>query len=396
MKVKTILMLITLVAVVSDTMLHPFYPQFFGERFGVFSSEHVGYYLAACCLTVMVAFPFWAKVQKNADLFSLLIYTQLIAGLLCVSIYWIDHIVLFWGIALTMIFFKGSYLLIYPYIMQLDEEDEHTSSISILSVIVHLGAIMGAFIGGAIVDYIDTYVVFFIMAMGDFTQLGVCFYLKYRRKVKSIVHEEASTQQGFFHIKKPIFMIGAITMTLYFSTFLIRPFFSVYWEIISEYDSKVISGLMYSLPAFVGLIALWYNHKFKSEKSSFKQILPAVVLGIVGIALQGSMIEGVVIVGRLIYGWAIFQLYVQFDVIAFTLSTPSDYATDYSRIHLMQNFGVLVSSMIAGFTVDLFSIQMTFWMSIVGFLFTGSFFLLGFNSYLKKEEEEPELTTANA
>lgn len=389
-------MLITLVAVVSDTMLHPFYPQFFGERFEIFNSEHVGYYLAACCLTVMIAFPFWAKVQKNADLFSLLIYTQLVAGLLCVSIYWVDDIILFWAIALLMIFFKGSYLLIYPYIMQLDEEDEHTSSISILSVIVHLGAILGAFIGGAIVDFIDTYVVFFIMACGDFLQLGVCFYLKYKRKVKSIVHEEATTKQGFFHIKKPIFLIGAITMMLYFSTFLIRPFFSVYWETVSEFDSKVVSGFMYSLPAFVGLIALWYNHKFKTEKSSFKQIIPAIGLGIVGIALQGSMIEVVVILGRLIYGWAIFQLYVQFDVIAFTLSTPSEYATDYSRIHLMQNFGVLVSSMIAGYTVELFSIQMTFWMSIIGFLFTGSLFLIGFNSYLKSEEKEPAIKTANA
>lgn len=394
MKVKTILMVMTLVAVVSDTMLHPFYPQFFGERFGITSSEHVGYYLAACCFTVMIAFPFWARIQKNADLFSLLIYTQFVAGILCISIFWIDDIRLFWGIALSMIFFKGSYLLIYPYILQLGQEEEQTSSISILSVIVHLGAIVGAFIGGAIVDYVDTYVIFFIMALGDFIQLAVCVYLKYVRKTKSIVHENAATQKHFFHIRKPIFLIGGITMILYFSTFFIRPFFSMYWESISEYDDKVVSGFIYSLPAFVGLVALWYNHKYKSSKSSFKKIVPALILGIIGIGFQGSMTEVLVIFGRLIYGWAIFQLYVQFDVIAFALSTPSEYATDYSRIHLMQNLGVLLSSIIAGYVVHFFSIQMTFWIAITGFLFTCSFFLLSFGKYAREEGDKEILVTA--
>lgn len=388
MRVKTILMIMTLVAVVSDTMLHPFYPQFFLEHFEIISSEHVGFYLAACCLTVMISFPFWAKVQKNIDLFSLLIYTQLTAGVLCTSIFFIEDIRVFWTVALAMIFFKGSYLLIYPYIMQLDDDEGHTSSISILSVIVHLGAILGAFIGGAIVDYVDTHVIFFIMAIGDFIQLGVCIYLKYFKKIKSIIHKEAVTNEGFFHIRKPILLIGTTTMLLYFSTFLIRPFFSVYWESISGYDSKLVSGFMYSLPAFVGLFALWYNGKYKSDKSSFKRIIPALLLGIVGISLQGSMNELIIIVGRLIYGWAVFQLYVQFDVIAFQLSTPSEYATDYSRIHLMQNMGVLISSMIAGYTVQLFSIQMTFGMAGIGFLLTGSCFLLSFGNYLKKEKKE--------
>ena len=55
----------TLVAVVSDYLLHPFYPQFFELRFGVKDPEMVGYYFAAICFMVMIAFPFWAYVSKK-------------------------------------------------------------------------------------------------------------------------------------------------------------------------------------------------------------------------------------------------------------------------------------------------------------------------------------------
>ena len=37
------------------------------------------------------------------------------------------------------------------------------------------------------------------------------------------------------------------------------------------------------------------------------------------------------IIGRIIYGWAIFQSVVKFDVLLFAHSTPESYAIDYSK-----------------------------------------------------------------
>ena len=64
MTLKQALIFQTLVSVVADTMLLPFYPQFFAEEFGNSSPEHVGFYIAACCFTVMIALPLWAKVES--------------------------------------------------------------------------------------------------------------------------------------------------------------------------------------------------------------------------------------------------------------------------------------------------------------------------------------------
>ena len=57
MSLKASLVLMTVIAVVSDSMLHPFYPQYFAVVLGVTDPRHVGLYIAACSLTVMLAFP---------------------------------------------------------------------------------------------------------------------------------------------------------------------------------------------------------------------------------------------------------------------------------------------------------------------------------------------------
>ncbi|WP_235958245.1 MFS transporter [Flammeovirga agarivorans] len=388
MKLKYFLIIMTFIAVVSDTMLHPFYPQFFMDKFLVERPEHVGYYLAACCLIIMLAFPFWAWVNKKYHLFDILIITQLVAAALCITIFWVSNIFLFWTIALTMIFFKGSYLLMYPFIMKIDEQENHTSSISILSVIVHLGAILGAFFGGGMLDYVDASYVFFIMAAGDLIQFGVCLYLKKihdtsteTSATKEDEKEEESASTWAPHVLK----IGGITMVLYFSTFLIRPFFVEYWEAVTQTNSNLMGGMMYSIPAFVGIMALIYNHYVAKKQSPVKVILPSLVLGFCGILLQGSGFSFSIIIGRLMYGWAVFQLYVQFDVIAFQKSKPENYASDYSKIHLLQNMGVLMASLVSGYSVELFSLTMPFWISSVGFIVAGSLFVFFFRTELFKK-----------
>ncbi|OHX67849.1 hypothetical protein NH26_16650 [Flammeovirga pacifica] len=390
----------TFVAVVSDTMLHPFYPQFFSHQFGIDAPEHTGYYLAGCCLTIMIAFPFWAWVHKKYQLFDILMITQLLAGILCCSIFWVKSIELFWTLALSMIFFKGSYLLMYPFIMKIDKEENHTSSISILSVIVHFGAILGAFFGGSILDWFDVKYVFFIMAMGDFVQLFVCFYLKNNPKaIEDKAQEENVVEKNSFisdWIKPNILKVGGLTMVLYFSTFLIRPFFVEYWESTSSYESNILAGFMYSIPAFVGVVALIYSHKKGKNQQVYKLILPSILMGICGIALQGSGYVLSIIFGRMLYGWAVFQIYVQFDVIAFRNSQPKEYASDYSKIHFLQNLGVLFSSLVSGFVVDHFSLKMPFGIAIVGFIIAGVFYGWAYKNEIVRKNNQNKASMSAA
>ena len=176
MSLKHFLVLMTFIAVVSDYLLHPFYPYFFESRFGIDSPEHVGFYFSSLVFLVMIAFPFWAYVSKKIAELNLLIVTQLIAGLLAIYCYSTDSYPLFWVCSLIMVFFKGSYLLIYPYTLKVVEDKNHHNTIGLLSVVVHLGGILGALIGGFVLDYISPETAFLVMASIVFP-LKTAFFL---------------------------------------------------------------------------------------------------------------------------------------------------------------------------------------------------------------------------
>jgi len=383
MKLKTFLICMTWIAVVSDYLLHPFYPQFFEARFGVTDPSQVGYYFAAICFMIMISFPFWAQVSKKVAELNILVFTQFAAGLLAICCYWTDSYTTFWAASLIMILFKGSYLLVYPYILKIISEKEHGHTIGLLSVVVHLGGILGAVLGGLTVDFIDAEYAFLIMAAGDFVLMGASIYLinSSRFETNKIVAAPKTEDSGFSP-KNYILKIGLITLVLYFSDFLIRPFFSKYWESISMYDSKFISGTIYAIPGFVALLALWVN-KIWGASIKANGIILALLLGMIGLMLQGTSVAVLVIVGRIIYGWAIFQGDVRFDMLLFQHSTPESYSTDYSKVHFFQNLGVLIASFSAGLLVDGHGLQIPFYVALLGVLVSLGTYCMFFSADVK-------------
>ena len=381
MKLKTFLIVMTLVAVVSDYLLHPFYPQFFQLRFGIQNPELVGYYFAAICFMVMIAFPFWAYVSKKVSELNILVYTQFIAGILALLCFYTESYIAFWIISLTMVIFKGSYLLVYPYILKIITKEEHPSTIGLLSVVVHLGGILGAVIGGLTVDLIDPRNIFLIMALGDFVQMGMSAYLLQSKKYATglIVSEESGPKEERFLPNGFILKLGIITLILYFSDFLIRPFFSMYWESFSSFKTKLVSGTIYAIPGFVALVALWINNRRKTN-DGYKGIINALFIALIGLFLQGIPSEIFVITGRIIYGWAIFQGVVKFDVLLFELSSPESYAVDYSKIHFFQNLGVLLASLSVGIIVEDLGLQVLFTVAFIGFIITLVLYFFVFKS----------------
>lgn len=371
----------TFIAVVSDYLLHPFYPQFFELRFGMTNPKNVGYYFGALCFMVMIAFPFWAYVSKRVAELKILIYTQAIAGILALCCYKTNSYINFWVLSLTMVLFKGSYLLVYPYILKIIKKEEHTATIGLLSVVVHLGGILGAVIGGFTVDFISPSSIFLIMALGDFLQMLVSAYLLKSKKYDTEVISNSEGKDKSSTSKNFIIKVSFITCILYFSDFLIRPFFSSYWESFSVHDSKLVSGTIYAIPGFVALIALWISTRRKA--TGYEGIVVALLIGLVGLALQGIPNDSVVILGRIIYGWAIFQGMVKFDVLLFEKSTPDSYSVDYSVIHFFQNLGVLLASLNAGILVDTFGLQIPFFIALIGFTFTLLLYIIAFKMPMK-------------
>ena len=386
--IKNLLVLMTLIAVVSDYMLHPFYPMFFASRFGVTTPEWTGYYFSAMCFMVMISFPFWAFLSKKITELKILIFTQSIAGVLAICCYFTDSFITFWILSLTMILFKASYLLVYPLILKIISKEQHGRTIGLLSVVVHLGGILGAVIGGFTVDLINVGYAYLIMALGDFIQMGLSFYLKKRNKDVITVADDMPQKktESFFGQQGFILKIGLVTLILYFSDFLIRPFFVSYWEQVTLNGSALLSGLIYAIPGCMAVLILVFDHFKHSNRSKILPILFVLAVGFIGLILQGIENPTVIIMGRVLYGWAIFRAMVRFDVILFEQSSSSNYALAYSKVHFFQNLGVLLSSFGIGIWVDYLGLRIQFHIAAIGFISTILCYWIFFHSSLLKKK----------
>ncbi len=393
MKLKHCLILLTLVSVMADTMLLPFYPQFFAEVFNMHRPQHAGLYIAACCLTIMIAFPLWAKVAKHYHELHIWIYTQIIAGALGIYCYYTSDLLAFWIASQIMLVFKASYLLIYPFVMRLEEEDRRLGMVGLFSVLVHFGGIGGAVLGGLTLQWFDPKDIYLIMAASDALQVLVCLYIIFtlniplRVKLTEIRTSEKAniTVTGGQHF---MLKLGIITALFYFSAYLIQPFFASYWQAISVWDSELVSALIYAIPAGVALVCLMLSYKISSSQSNVQIISRGLVIGMLGFFLQASQEPWMVIMGRCLFGFALYQVSVRLEVFLFNVSEPENYGRDYSRLHIFQNVGIILASFASGYLATTMDANIPFLLAVGGFFITLSLFYWLFKPKLIEQESE--------
>ncbi len=67
-----------------------------------------------------------------------------------------------------------------------------------------------------------------------------------------------------------------------------------------------------------------------------------------------------VLAGRMLYGWGLFRVTVGLDQLLYAFSRPASYATDFSKISVFQNLGVLCASFATGALVAMSGPRPTF------------------------------------
>nr|WP_324257635.1 MFS transporter [Cellvibrio fontiphilus] len=366
--VKHLLILMTAAAVISDAVLLPFYPQFFAERFAITDSHYVGNYIACICLVVTLAFPLWAQLAKRLNDVHLLLLGQSGATLLAISCFYVESLPLFWCVSLAMFACKASYLLIYPLIMRLESAQYQEQTIGILSVIVHLGFILGALVGGYVLEMHRAEIIYWYIAAGDFTQLLVCvyLYLNYFPLRAATDHQLPQKQPvpRYFLAR-----LGLAVLVFYFGVYLSSPFFVSYWKSFSSISANWVAGLVYAIPGMVALVILFC---FKPKPAGVLQLLGSLpfllVFGVLGYGLQTIEQELMVIAGRVCLGVALFYGVVRLDLLLFQASDPQDYGGAFGLIYVFQNAGVIVAFYSAGLLVQEQHWNLPFYFSIAAFL----------------------------
>lgn len=358
------LVTVTAVAVVSDAMLLPFYPQFFAERFGVNDPSHVGGYLAMSCLVVMLALPIWAWLARRYGTLKLLVGTQLIAGFLSLSCALITSLPFFWGVSLAMLVAKASYLLVYPYLMHFETQDRHATLIGILSVVVHAGGILGAIMGGLVLEHWQAARIFQLMAVSDALQVAVCLLLLKHGQASPEVYAPVTTSLAK-GTSGAILRLGTVMLLFTFSAYLARPFFAQYWAFVSGWPSATLAGAVFAIPGIVAVALLAFD--LLGRRPGCSAIVLPLAIGLIGLLLQASGEIIAILAGRLLFGWALFRVTVRLEISLFQLSTPTRYASDFSKIHVFQGLGVLIASWGAGYLVNNMGLASPFLVAALGF-----------------------------
>lgn len=383
MNLRFYLIAMTALAVVTDNLIIPFYPQYFAERFDNPPPEHVGLYLAAISLTVMSVFPLWARLAKRVHPVRILIGAQFMAGSLTAALTFIDSLPLFWVVSLVMVVFKGSYLLMYPYVMSLQEKDSHTQTIGTLSVVVHFGAILGAAAGGLVLQVMGIGDVFLVMAAGDFIQMAICMHLirgHLPRTGEPAADAETAEEQGApstgTRSLLAIYRLCVVMLLFYFVAYVTRPFFAVYWQQVAQWNSELMAGFVYALPGAVAVFALWWSKRSTARGATRDGILAGLLLGAAATFIQGFDNQWLILLGRVLFGWALYQVTVRLDALLFELSTPENYGVDFSKINIFQCLGSMGAAYGAGLLVSHYGQHMPFWVGAAGLLVTAAVFPL--------------------
>jgi predicted MFS family arabinose efflux permease len=387
----------TAVAVVSDSLLHPFYPQYFAEVLQVTDPRQVGVYVAACSLTVLASFPLWARLSARMSPICVLLITQVCTGLLALACSVVRTLPWFWALSLGMMVFKASYLLIYPYVMSRESKERHLSTISLLAFVVYFGNILSALLSGAVFELLCPRSLFTVMALGDALQSLLCLWLLALDRAP-LAHAEASTLSaapGAPRVARAVPLrfvsrLGLVMLVMYFSAYFSEPFFSSYWEGLSGADGRIATGLVYALPGMAALAGLIANQRRTQESDAgHSGVLPAVGLAMLGLALEASGLGALVLAGRLLSGWGLFQAMVRLDSLLFRSSTPESYSLDFSKANAFQGLGVLFASLGAGALVSACGPRMTFLVAAGGFALGLTLYCTLFRDELRNTQAAP-------
>ena len=243
---------------------------------------------------------------------------------------------------------------------------------------MHFGAIGGALVGGYFFSLNEPRYALLLSAAGDVIQVLLCAYLMMSLKLGIYQHaiesEKPRTRTPYF-----IWQFCFISVVVYFSAFLIRPFFTTHWQGMSAQSSAFVSALVYAIPAFSALLMLLFNH--------FRQHLPlptlsrtstfacALIFGAIGLYLQAQESVWLVVSSRILYGIALFQVMVLLEVMLFAKSEPAHYGSDFAKVHVAQNIGVILASLLVGMSVEYFNTTVPFYFAAIGFASLGAILL---------------------
>lgn len=357
--IRKLLYTMALMAVLADSMLIPFYPQFFEQVYQEHSLLLTGIFIAICRLAMIISFPFWSWLTKHVDPLKILSFTQGGAGIICIICSFTTTLNYFFVCTIVIELLKSSYLLIYPYLVKTSGKEKRVAAISGISIILNMGIVLSTLTGGYFMEYLEPRHTLILVGCMDILQMLLSRYILSRNLHKNVTEktEEEDKEESLpFSGMKKLVLICMITLLFYFSMVIIRPYYTLFLtDLYGSSMSMTSAALIFIIPNIVALCIAPFTIRIVSGYQLPALLLASCGLMIIGIGMQiFAGIPSMLIGGRIIYGAGIFICEVIMDMMVFNLSTDKTIFKYYSYINVVQSVSVLSAPLIAGSLISSF------------------------------------------
>ncbi len=285
----------------------------------------------------------------------------------------------FLAFSVLLLIFKSSYLLLYTIMIQAAGQEKKNVT-GVYHAVIQTAIIAATVMSGWVIGLANPLQVFWWIALLDFLQAAVCFFVLRRVAIiDNSIPAEADTMLKNRVDIRFLAKMALLIFTLHYAVNIIRPFFTVFTE--ETYHTTIIgSSLLFLIPSLMAVAALPVMKKCSSQRILSLYKMSGLLL-LISLVLQGVASNlWVLILARCLFGFTLAVCQASLDMYLFERSR--NVHSDYSVLSSFQNIGLLLAPLSALALVEDYSIVSPF--IAAGVIFVVHLFVVTITSYRKR------------
>lgn len=368
--------------VFTETILSPFYPQFFGQVFGVKDLALTGQYVALCRLTVLLSAPIWGFIARRYDPLKLLIIGQSVAAAVTLLLSQASNLSVFLVLSVLLLLFKSSYFLFYSLLIELQGKKKQASTVGQVQLVVHAALIASALASAWVLELTNPLQMFVVVAMLDLLQVGLCvLVLRHRRQTATLLQAKTSSAQPPITSSindadiavtpatqsawtaRTIMAYGLLVLGFSIAINSVRPYLTAYSSEVLAVD-RLSSAYLYLIPSVMAFVVFPILHtqwvKRIQVQQAYALMLVLLTLSLAWQALAQGFYE--LVAARMLFGFSMLfgQALLEMYLFANAEHSPHWY---FSLASTVQHAGQLLAPLLAAWVVLVWGLAAPFWLA---------------------------------
>ncbi|MBO0351144.1 MFS transporter [Phormidium pseudopriestleyi FRX01] len=359
------LFLCVFLAIFSEVLLSPFYPQFFSKVFGMEDLAYTGFYIFVCRLTVVICAPAWGFLARFWEVKYLLYAGQAGAAVMTALMATSTSANQFLAYTICLLLFKSSYLLVYPLIIQLAGKERQSAIAGTYQAVFHGAIVAGTIAGAWMVNLEAPLRLFYGVAAADLFQFCLCLFILKNVSTQQPEKSPAETTDAVGNQWEFILALGLVILTFQLANNLVRPFFTTYVTQSDKFNVDLVaSSYLFMIPSVMAIAALPYIRKFCQSDRLSSIYLIGIGLLAVTLFLQGwTKSLGIVVLARIVYGFCLAVTQATLELRLFGSSSSDRLHFNYSLAMSFANLGHLAAPLLASWAVSTSNLAAPLWVA---------------------------------